>query len=257
MDHTGHRQRLRQRFEENRLQGFSDHEILELLLTYAIPRMDVNPLAHRLISTFGSLGAVLDAAPEELKKVDGMGERSAALLSMLVPVFQRYEQEKLQSKPRFSTYTALASYCSTLFLGAREERFFLLCFDAKMQLIKAVNIAGGTADEVHVSPKMVVREALRYNAVNAAVTHNHPSGDPTPSQDDKELTAAIRQALATVEIRLVDHIVVGNNDSFSIFRNTVPEAVPHREVYLAAEKNEMKRRPETGRKKCREDEEFL
>lgn len=257
MDHTGHRQRLRQRFEENRLQGFSDHEILELLLTYAIPRVDVNPLAHELVSAFGSLSAVLDATPEELKKVDGIGERSAALLSMMVPLFQRYEQERLQSKPRFTTYSALASYCNTLFMGAREEKFFLLCFDAKMQLIKAVNIASGTADEVHVSPKMVVREAMRHNAVTAAVAHNHPSGDPMPSQDDMDLTLSIRQALAMVEIRLVDHVVVGSNETYSIFRNSMPEEVPQREFYLAAENNEMKRRPETERKKCREDEEFL
>ena len=255
MDHTGHRQRLRQRFDENRLQGFSDHEILELLLTYAIPRIDVNPLAHRLVKTFGSLSAVLDASPEELKKVDGIGERSAALISMMVPVFQRYEQEKLQSKPRFSTYSALAAYCNTLFMGVREEQFYLLCFDAKMQLIKAVEMASGTTDEVHVSPRQIVREALRLNAVTVAVTHNHPSGDPKPSQDDIDLTRDIRDALDTVEIRLADHVVVGAYENFSIFRNSILEDARQRNVYLAAEENEMKRRP--GNNTCREDEDIL
>lgn len=257
MDHTGHRRRLRQRFEENQLQGFSDHEVLELLLTYAIPRMDVNPLAHRLVNTFGSLSAVMEASPQELKKVEGMGERSALLISLMVPLFQRYEQERLQSKPRFSTYSALASYCATLFMGVREEKFYLLCFDAKMQLIKAVNLASGTADEVHVSPKQLVREALRLNAVTVAVTHNHPSGDPRPSQEDIELTQSIREALDMVEIRLADHVVVGAYDTFSIFRNSILESMRQRDVYLAAEENEMKRRPETGKKKCREDEELL
>lgn len=257
MDHTGHRRRLRQRFEENQLQGFSDHEVLELLLTYAIPRMDVNPLAHRLVNTFGSLSAVMEASPQELKKVEGMGERSALLISLMVPLFQRYEQERLQSKPRFSTYSALASYCTTLFMGVREEKFYLLCFDAKMQLIKAVNLASGTADEVHVSPKQLVREALRLNAVTVAVTHNHPSGDPRPSQEDIELTQSIREALDMVEIRLADHVVVGAYDTFSIFRNSILESMRQRDVYLAAEENEMKRRPETGKKKCREDEELL
>ncbi len=257
VDHTGHRHRLRWRFEENGLQGFSDHEILELLLTYAIPRIDVNPLAHKLMTAFGSFDAVLDASPEELKKVDGMGERSAALLSMMVPVFQRYEQQKLQQKKRFTTYSALASYCNTLFMGAREEQFYLLCFDAKLQLIKAVNMAIGTADEVHVSPKQIVREALRLGAVTVAVTHNHPSGDPKPSPDDIELTRNIKEALDMVEIRLADHVVVGALDTFSIFRNSLLERSPQREDYLVAEENEMKRRPETGRRKCREDEECL
>lgn len=255
VDHTGHRQRLRQRFDENQLQGFSDHEILELLLTYAIPRIDVNPLAHTLVNTFGSLSAVLEATPEELKKVDGIGDRSAALISMMVPLFRCYEQEKLQSRPRFSTYSALAAYCNTLFMGVRDEQFYLLCFDAKMQLIKAVMMASGTADEVHVSPKQIVREALRLNAVTVAVSHNHPSGDPRPSQEDIELTRDIRDALNMVEIRLADHVVVGDCETFSLFRNSILEEARQRNVYLAAEDNEMKRRPKNRR--CREDEDLL
>lgn len=255
VDHTGHRQRLRQRFEENQLHGFSDHEILELLLTYAIPRIDVNPLAHRLVNTFGSLSGVLEASPDELKKVEGIGERSASLLSLMVPLFCRYEQIRLQSKPRFVTYSALAGYCNTLFMGVRHEQFYLLGFDAKMQLIRAVKIADGTADEVRVSPKQIVREALRLNAVTVAVTHNHPSGDPLPSREDIELTRDIRDALSMVEIRLADHVVVGTYDTFSIFRNSILEDVRQRDEFLAAEDNEMKQR--TGSYRCREDEDGL
>ena len=255
MDHTGHRQRLRQRFDENRLNGFSDHEVLELLLTYAIPRIDVNPLAHKLMKTFGSLSAVLEASGDELKKVDGIGERSAALINLMVPLFQRYEQERLQPKVRFTTYSALASYCSTLFLGTQDEQFYLLCFDAKMKLIKAVNIASGTADEVHISPKQVVREAMRLNAVTVAVTHNHPSGDPKPSVADIDLTRDIRDALGTVDIRLADHVVVGAYETFSIFRNSLLAGERQRDICFAAEENEMKRR--TGNNRCRKDEDVL
>ena len=255
MDHQGHRQRLRERYDQNRFSGFSDHEVLEILLTYAIPRIDVNPLAHRLINAFGSFRGVLEASPEELKRVDGIGERSAAFLTMMVPLFQRYEQQKMHTKAQFSTYSALATYCATLFIGEKKEVFYLLCFDAKMQLIKAEKLASGTESEVHVSPKQVVREAMRLGAVYAAVTHNHPSGDPKPSVEDAELTRAVRDALHMVEIRLVDHVVVGEYDTYSIYRNSISDARYVRESYLAAEESELKRRPEADSKAWWENEE--
>lgn len=257
MEHTGHRERLRKRFEINQFHGFSEHEVLELLLTFAIPRIDVNPLAHRLTETFGSLAGVLEASKEELQQVPGMGEKSATLLTMMLPLMQRYQQGTILSKPRFSTYSALAAYCASLFLGKREEQFYLLCFDAKMQLTKVLLLGTGTADEVRVSPKQVVREAMRCNAVSAAVTHNHPSGDPLPSQDDIDLTGDIQQALAMVEIRLVDHVIVGGHETYSLKRSGYIEIPMESEMHLAAEQNEMKRKTKWENKKCREDENLL
>lgn len=255
MDHTGHRERLRQRFDQNGLNGFADHEVLELLLTYAIPRMDVNPLAHRLMDAFGSLGGVLEASVHELKQVHGMGERSAALLCMLLPLLKRYQQGTMGKNPRFTTFSALAAHCASLFIGQHEESFYLLCFDTKMHLTKEILLGTGTASEVSVSPKMVVREAMRANAVAAAVSHNHPSGDSSPSAADVELTEGIRDALSLVEIRFLDHVIVGRQDAFSMVRNGLVDIPLTIENYAAAEKDTG--RAERMIRRCREDEDLL
>ncbi len=257
MEHTGHRERLRKRFDESGLNGFSDHEVLELLLTYAIPRVDVNPLAHRLMNRFGSFSAVLEASAGELKQVEGMGERSAALLGMLLPVLKRYEKDKLQGKRKMKTFTELASYCSTLFIGSHEEKFFLLCFDAKLQLTREILLSSGTAQEVRVQPGQVAREAMRANAVSVVVAHNHPSGDAAPSNADRDLTVGIRDALATVDIRLMDHVVVGLQHAYSFHRDDLLPLYADEPEYLAAEDMALVRRGKTEKKKCREDEDYL
>lgn len=257
MDHAGHRERLRQRFEENGLNGFAEHEVLELLLTYAIPRVDVNPLAHRLLDAFGTLGGVLEASSQELRQVPGMGERSAALITLMLPLLKRYQQSIMGKKQRFHTYNALAVFCASLFIGSREEHFYLLCFDAKMQLTKTLLLGSGTADEVRVSPRQVAREAMRAGAVSVAVSHNHPSGDPAPSQEDTVLTQGIQDALSMMEIRLVDHVVVGLHEAFSMKRNGLIDISYQEAEYMAAESGEWKRKSGTEIKKCREDEELL
>lgn len=257
MEHTGHRERLRRRFEQNQLNGFSDHEVLELLLTYAIPRVDVNPLAHRLMDRFGSLSGVLEATEGELKQVQGMGEKSTAFVTMLVPLLRRYQKDKLTVRQKLKTYADLADYCASLFIGCNEERFFLLCFDAKLQLSKEVLIGSGTTQEVRVLPKQVAREAMRANAVKAVVTHNHPSGDPQPSQADTELTEGIRDALAVVDIQLLDHVVVGRQAVYSFHRDHVlPLRMMEEPSFIAAEDNGLLKQ-RTEKNICREDEELL
>jgi len=257
VDHKGHRERLRQRFEQNGLNGFAEHEVLELLLTYAIPRVDVNPLAHRLVDRFGSLAGVLEASVDELRQVQGMGERSAALIALMLPLLKRYRQEGKRPRRRILTYSSLAEYCASLFIGCREENFYLLCFDAKMQLTKEALLSVGNADEVPVSPRHVVREAMRANAVSVAVTHNHPSGDPTPSQEDVRLTQGIREALQVMEIRLLDHMVVGREEVFSLVRNGLIGVQGRAEEYAAAENGAWKRQTGVGKDRCREEDDFL
>lgn len=257
MEHTGHRERLRKRFDESGLTGFSDHEVLELMLTYAIPRVDVNPLAHRLMNRFGSFSAVLEASADELKQVEGMGERSAALLCMLLPLLKRYEKDKLQGKRKLKTFTELAGYCSTLFIGSHEEKFFLLCFDAKLQLTREILLSSGITQEVRVQPGQVAREAMRAGAVSVVVAHNHPSGDPAPSNADRELTLGIRDALATVEIKLMDHVVVGIQQAYSFHRDDLLPLYTEETEYMAAEDMALVNRKNAGLKICREDEDYL
>lgn len=249
MDHTGHRERLRHRFKQSGLKGFSDHEVLELVLTYAIPRIDVNPLAHQLILAFGSLAAVLEASKEELMQIKGIGERAATLITLALPLMQRYEQSRLLPKQQFETFSALAAYCSTLFIGAQEEQFVLLCLDAKMQLTKQVLMNTGTADAVQITPRQVVREAIRCNAVSVAVCHNHPSGDPKPSLADMELTQGIRDALSMVGIKLVDHVVVGIYGAYSMLRNGLIDTQIVEDKYRAAEDYAIASHLKTEKKK--------
>lgn len=257
MEHTGHRERLRQRFDANQLNGFQDHEVLELLLTYAIPRIDVKPLAYRLLERFGTVWAVLEATPEELKQVKGMGERSAALLTMMLPLMKRYQQGKLLQKPRLVTYSELAAYCATLFIGCPDEKFYLLCFDTKMQLTKEVLISSGTAREVLVMPRIVVREAMRNNAVAVTITHNHPSGDPQPSQADADLTEALRNALEIADVRLMDHVVVGNTKVYSFHSHGTLPLFREEDRLMAAERNEVRKAGTAGKNVCCENVELL
>lgn len=219
MEHDGHRERLRNRYRKEGVDGFSPHEVLELLLTYAIPRVNTNPIAHQLMNHFGSFHAVLEAAPEELEKVPGMGPQSSLLISMLLPIFRVYEQERLLPRLRLNTYPELAAYCRTLFLGALNEQIYVLCFDARLRLLATELIASGTPDEVTVIPRLIVSTLMRHNAVGAVVTHNHPSGSPLPSQEDVDMTAGIQALLGGVGVRLYDHVLIAGEQDFSFHRN--------------------------------------
>ena len=233
--HAGHRERLRERYRREGLSGFAPHEVLELLLTYAIPRIDTNALAHGLIERFGSLGAVLEASPEELEKTPGIGPCASSLVSMLVPLFRKYEQEKLLPRQKLGTYADLAAYCRALYLGVGHEQFYVLCFDAQFKLLSACRLADGTPGEVTVAPRMVLREALRRDALGAVISHNHPSGSPFPSEEDIALTREIHQALAAASIRLYDHVIIAGSQDYSFFAHHLLEAGPAAPLFPAGD----------------------
>ncbi len=215
MDHAGHRERLRRRYAKEGLNGFAPHEALELLLTYAIPRVDTNGLAHALIRRFGSLGAVLEASAAELQQVEGIGPSAATLLSMMVPLLRLYEQEKLRPRLSLNNYGDLAAYCRTLFLGANEEQFYVLCLDARLNLISASLLSQGTPSEVSVQPRQVVQELIRHSAMGAVLSHNHPSGSASPSGEDVRITREIQHILESMGMRLYDHIVISGSRDYS------------------------------------------
>ena len=215
--HAGHRARLRERYAREGMGGFAPHEVLEFLLTFAIPRIDVNPLAHRLIDHFGSLSAVLEAPAEELKQVEGIGEKAAALLSALLPILRAYEQDKLSPHRRLTTYNDLAAFCRSLFLGECHEKFYALRFNARLGLLSAALIAEGTPTEVSFLPRKIMQELIRRNAAGAVLTHNHPSGSPFPSTEDIALTRDIQALLEGVGIRLYDHVIVAGQQEYSFF----------------------------------------
>lgn len=219
MEHAGHRERLRKRYAENGFSGFAEHEILELLLTFAIPRVNTNPQAHRLIDRFGSLTGVLEANQKELEAVEGIGPQASTLLTMLLPLLRVYEQQKLLPRIRLTNYADLAAYCRTLYLGVCREEFYVLSMDADMHLLAVKCIAKGTPTEVSALPRHVLEELLQNHAASAVISHNHPSGSAQPSQEDVDITIAIERLLTGVGIRLYDHVLIAGNQEYSFMRH--------------------------------------
>ncbi len=210
--HTGHRQRLKAQFLKNGLDGFTDIQVLELLLFYCIPRVDTNPIAHRLLQHFGSLDQVLEAPPEELQKVEGIGENAATLLC-LMPAIGRYYQTKRSEK--ISILTSIdqcGEYLMPFFHGRSNETVFLLCLDAKCKVLACKELGEGSVNSASVPIRRIVETALMTKAVSVVLAHNHPSGVAIPSSEDVLSTQRTAAALAAVEITLVDHIIVADGD---------------------------------------------
>ena len=218
--HLGHRDRLRSRFLEEGLDGFEDHQVLELLLFQAIPRGDTNPIAHRLITRFGSLAAVLEADPTDLATVDGVGQRAAAFLSMIPAVTRRYFHDRVAGdRAQLATSEAVAEYVVPLMAGRSEEVFYVLCLDTQCRVQYAAVVSEGTVKDAHVHPRHVVEAALRHRAASVVLAHNHPAGTAKPSKHDHRLTETLVQALGPLEIRVLDHIIVAGEDWYSFARN--------------------------------------
>lgn len=212
--HDGHRARMKKKLLENGERGFDDHELLEILLYYAVPRRDTNELAHRLLQQFGSLRGVLSASVQELACVKGMGE-SAALLVALVPRLQRRAAQDA-SEQILNSVDRCGDYFSALLSGGHKEMLWQVCLDAKGKVLSSRCLAEGDVSMAAVSVRQVVEYALRAGAVGVVLAHNHPSGVALPSQEDIATTRLIRDALRTMNIQLVDHIVVADGDYVSM-----------------------------------------
>ena len=230
--HAGHRERIRERLRTAGLNAFSEHEVLELLLTFAIPRQDTNPLAHDLINTFGSLSAVLDADESELLRVKGVGKHAALLLTMMPQLMQRYQLSALGSRPVITTLAEAKRYCAPLFMGAGEEMIYMICLDQAGHVIHRTLLHTGTVDQVMLHPRTVVETALRHHAHAVILAHNHPSGTAQPSQADLDVTRRIGSALYMIGIRLVDHLIFAGAGAFSIVRDCMIAAEEHDIPYV-------------------------
>lgn len=221
--HAGHRERIRERLRNAGLNAFSDHEVLELLLTYAIPRQDVNPIAHDLIDMFGSLSAVLEADESELLRVKGMGKNSALLLTMIPQLLSRYQMSSLGERPVIVTLADARAYCAPLFIGTSEEHIYMICLDQAGHVLHCSLLHTGTVDQVALHPRTVVQTALRHHAHAVILAHNHPSGMAEPSQADVDVTGRISTALFMIGIRLVDHLIFAGTGAFSMVRECLIE----------------------------------
>ncbi len=206
--HAGHRKRLRLRFQSAGLDDFAPHEIMELLLTYCIPRVDVNDRAHALINRFGSLSQTLDAPVRELCSVPGIGEEAALFLSMFPPLFRRYSMDRCAVGDPMDTMAKLEEYLHALYTGVTTERVYLLLFDNAMRLIDCRQIDEGTVNASNASVRKMAEAALFCKAAAAVLVHNHPRGVAVPSAADYDVTDAVAAGLELLGVPLIEHFVV-------------------------------------------------
>ena len=215
-EHQGHRHRLRERFLREGLDGFADHNVLELLLFYALPKQDTNLLAHQLIDAFGSLDGVFDASPEALMKVKGVGENVAALIHLMPEAARRYSIAKDGACRVLPDSTAAGRYLLPRFLNCQDEVMYMVCLDAKLAVLDCREINRGNTVSVGVNIRRIVQIALEKNATYVVLAHNHTSGLALPSSEDVAATLRVRQILAQVDVTLSDHIVVAGGDFVSM-----------------------------------------
>lgn len=218
--HDGHRQRLIQRFLEEDLDNFEPHNVLELLLFYAIPRKDTNELAHVLMDTFGSLKGVFDAPYEELIKVPGIGPNTAALLKLVPSLTRTYYSSDARSII-LDTSEKSGEYFLPYYIGQTEEVVRLACLDAGGKVISNQILHRGSANAAEVNIRKIVNIALRNNAMGVILAHNHPGGLPLPSEEDVATTKSIKEALIPMGILLMDHIIVAGQDYVSMARSGI------------------------------------
>ena len=215
-DHTGHRQRMRERFIRYGLDNFNDHNVLELLLFYAVPRQDTNELAHRLLDTFGTLDGVFDASIDALKSVDGIGDTAAALIHLVPEAARRYFISKTLPGQILADSEAAGKYLLPRFLTCRDEVMYLVCMDAKLKVLDCREVGQGNTTSVSVNLRRIVQIALGQNASAVILAHNHTSGIALPSEEDIAVTLRVRDLLGQVGVTLTDHIVVAGDDFVSM-----------------------------------------
>ncbi len=238
--HSGHRKRLRETYTERGPESMHDHQLLELLLTYSIPRQDTNPLAHRLLgrSGFGSLEELFAADVHEIMKIEGVGESTAVLLSLVGSMSKRTAAEKVRGK-RLNTPHAAMEYCKTLPFRGNNESMYVISLDKSHRVLSADRVSTGTPGEVTMYPRTVVEIAVRRGAEKIMLCHNHPSGDLRPSREDLNTTGLIIGALTPIGIVLNDHIIVGGGRAYSMSQQMQQLNGPaDKELAVAAEKEE-------------------
>lgn len=214
--HDGHRQRLKERFTKEGLDNFNELQVLELLLFYCIPRQDTNPLAHALLDRFGSLAQVLEAPSSELKKVPGIGDSAATFLPLMASLCRYYLVNRTSSNCILDSIEQCGAYLLPFFYGRRNEIVYLLCLDAKCKVLACKEIGEGSVNSASVPIRRIVETALGVNATSVVLAHNHPSGMALPSAEDQLTTRRLAVALNAVDIELVDHLVVADDDYVSL-----------------------------------------
>ena len=226
--HKEHRERMRKEFLEH---GFADdvppHKILEMLLFFAIPRKDTNETAHLLLKEFGSISGVLKAEITDLQKVEGVGENTAILIKLMLPLFKKYQSEKVATKLKFTNMDDICNFIIKKYFGYKNEVFMVTSFDNDGNLIACDKVVEGDVSSVGVSVRDVVKIVLKRNAACVIISHNHISGNALPSDADIEMTKSIKMTLQQMGVKLLDHIIVVQDDCISMLQSR-----KYREIFI-------------------------
>ena len=214
--HEGHRERMRRQMKTSGMDSLSDVQVLEVALYYAIARRDTNEITHALLRRFGSLSGVLEAPRAELLKIDGVGESAADLLLLFIQMERRHLMDRAGRQTILDTTYKCAQYLMPRFIGEQEEVVYLLCLDAKCKALDCSLIHRGAVNMTAISVRKIVKAALDHNATSVVVAHNHPSGLALPSREDRATTLALKAALDAVDVVLVDHVIVADEDFVSL-----------------------------------------
>jgi DNA repair protein RadC len=216
-EHTGHRERLRDRVRKEGLKNFQDYQVLEYVLTFAIPYKDTNEIAHRLINRFGSFYAVLEAEEDELAEVKGMGQASAHFVANLRHIFHYYEADRARIVSKVITPAGAYGYVKPFLVNKLVEEMYVVCLTPKNKIVAMEKISEGTNNEANVSIRLIVEKMNKAKVSSIIVAHNHPKGKAMPSASDDKFTRALTTALAITGCHLLDHIIIGEGkrDYFS------------------------------------------
>ncbi len=218
--YRGHRERIRKKFLKEGMAVFADYEALELLLTYSIPRGDVKPAAKNLLKKFGTLSAVMDASAEDLKKVEGIGDLTASFIHLIREINWRYMETSIRAEDYLTSPKSVMDFAKSR-IGRESNEFMMLIFvNTKNQYLKHEVLSEGSVSSVNMSMRDVVKKSLDVRKCSGIiVVHNHPSGHARPSESDKEITGELARICKSLDIRLVDHIIVCSHDHFSFVEN--------------------------------------
>lgn len=214
--HEGHRERMRERFLQNGIEGFAPHEVLEMLLYFSKPRVNTNETAHDLIRQFGSFDRVLDADFESLCKVDGIGVNSAFMLRLIKDTINYYTKSKWADKPNLANTFAAGAYVLDMIGDQTSEGFYVLCLDAARNVLNLKKLSEGTAYRTYIDIQLIVKAAITHDAHSIILVHNHPNGLVEPSEADIQLTRRIQNAFKELNVKVIDHIIVGEGRFFSM-----------------------------------------
>lgn len=217
--HTGHRERMRERFRKEGLVAFAPHEVLELVLYYCIPRRDTNEIGHNLIKRFKTVNGVLQAPVKKLEKVEGMGPGAAQFLTLLSQLCQYSNREADTINDILYSETDYNRYLRNLFVGQKNEVLYLLCLDAKCMVIDCYKIGEGSVNYINLPVRKIIDTAITANAASVVLAHNHPGGFAVPSGDDIQATINLGKILKAVDVSLVDHMIFAQGDSISMAKS--------------------------------------